>query len=245
MTTNPTIEQMLAHRSIRAYADDPIPRDDIETAVRAGQMAATSSAVQAYCVIRVAEPSARRRIAELTGPQEKVRLAPEFFVICGDSRRHRLVGEREGRAYDTRLEAFLVAVIDASLFAQNMALAFESMGYGCCYIGGLRNDLPEVDRVLELPEGVYPLYGLCVGRPAQDPGARPRLSVEGVLFEDRYPSDEQILRVIDEYDSAYEAYLRERGAEPAPWSARMATLHAEPRRTVLAEYYRGKGAVLS
>jgi len=244
MTTTPAIDLMLEHRSIRSYTDEPVPPEHVEAAVRAGQMASTSSAVQAACVIRVSDPGARAELADLAGPQQKIVLAPEFFVICGDTRRHRLVARRHNTEYRATLEAFMVAIVDATLFAQNMVLAFESLGYGCCYIGGLRNDLDRVDRVLALPEGVYPLYGLCVGRPDEKPGPRPRLPVHAVLFDDRYPGDEAMLGLIDRYDGRYAEYLTQRGAEPTPWSERMASMHSAPRRTDLAHYYRSKGASL-
>lgn len=245
---NPVVAQMLAHRSIRAYTDEPVAPEDLREAVRAGQAAATSSAVQAYCCIRVTDPAARREIADLAGPQRKIVHAPEFLVICADSRRHRLLCRREGLAYDQRFEAFLVGVIDATLFAQNMVLALESMGYGTCYIGGLRNDLARVDRALQLPEGVYPVYALCVGRPAQAPAPRPRLPVDAVLFDGAYPSDDDLLGRLSEYDDAYRAYLEERGAPAAQagagWSGAMAGKHATPTREDLARYYAAKGARL-
>ncbi len=242
---NDVIRAMRAHRSVRAYTDEPIPHEAVVAAVEAGQAAATSSAVQAYCVIRVTDRQHRSRLAELTGPQEKVAVAPEFFIICGDSRRHRLLAERAGERYEQKLEAFLVSVIDATLCAQNMVLAFESMGYGTCYIGGLRNHLAEVDRLLGLPHGVYPLYGLCVGRPAQDPGLRPRLPIGGVLFQDAYPQDDDLLESVAAYDAVYEQYLRERGAtNPGGWSAAMAGKFASVTRPDIADYYRSKGAVL-
>ena len=103
---------------------------------------------------------------------------------------------RDGAPHSARLEAFLLAVIDATLFAQNLVLAFESLGYGICYIGGLRNHIAEVDRLLGLPTGVYPLYGLCVGVAAEQPMARPRLPLEAVYFEGRYPDDETMLQLL-------------------------------------------------
>ena len=118
-------------------------------------------------------------------------------MICGDTRRHRLLAATRGEVYDTRLEAFLLAAVDASLFAQNMALALESMGYGICYIGGLRNDLPGVQDVLGCPEGVYPMFGMCTGHPADDPISRPRIDPAGVLFEERYPDDQTMLDELD------------------------------------------------
>ena len=54
------------------------------------------------------------------------------------------------------------------LASQNAALAAESLGFGIVYIGGLRTRIEEVAELLELPEGVYPVYGMCIG--VADPG---------------------------------------------------------------------------
>jgi FMN reductase (NADPH) len=85
-----------------------------------------------------------------------------------------------------------------------------------------------------------------VGLPADDADAtrRPRLPVDAVLFEDTYPSDERMLEHVEGYDEVYAAYLQRRGAEPRGWSAAMARMHTEPRRTDLASYYTSKGADL-
>jgi len=243
---NPTIESLLAHRSIRRFTDDSVPDDHIREAVRAGQAASTSSAVQAYCLIRVRNDEHRNRLVALTGRQEKVAQCGAFFVICGDVRRHRVIASRAGREYRSRLEGFLVAAIDAALFAQNMCVAFESMGYGICYIGGLRNNLGEVDALLGLPHGVYPLFGLCVGTPAETPDPRPRLPVDAVLFDGSYPTDDDLLRTLDEYDASYETYLRERGAPtPRGWSQSIADKYLDAVRTDIGGYYTSKGADLT
>ncbi len=233
-SSNETISLIRSHRSVRSYKADPVPDDHIHQAVEAGQAAATSSAIQAYCLLHITRPAERQELAELCGSQEHITDCGAFFIVCGDTHRHRLLAQRAGQRYDARLEAFLLAVIDATLFAQNLVLAFESMGYGICYIGGLRNNLPAIDRLLELPEGVYPLYGLCVGVAAEQPDARPRLPVHSVLFEDRYADDKDILRAVDEYDAA------------APgWAQRMVRKFTEPRRTDVGPYYSGKGANLT
>lgn len=240
---NPTFELLLSHRSIRAFTPQPVPDEHIRLAVEAGQMASTSSAVQAYSVIRVRSPETRARIAELAGNQAKVSEAGAFMVICGDTRRHRLACRRDGRTYDQRLESFLVATIDTALFAEKMVVAFESMGYGICYIGGLRNDLPRLAELLAIPEGVYPYFGLCVGLPAEQPSRRPRLPVPLVLHEERYPDDRAVLDDLAAYDADYQRYLTERGAkDTTTWSARMSTKYAVPERPDLAAFYLGRGA---
>jgi nitroreductase len=242
---NPTLEVLGAHRTIRRYTDDPVEEEHVRAAVQAGQRASTSSAVQAYALLRVRDRATRERLAALTGDQEKVARAGAFFVVLGDTRRHRLACAREGVDYDARLEAFLVAVIDASLFAQNVCVAFESLGYGICYVGGLRNDLAAVDRLLALPRGVYPLYGLCVGRPAEDPLPRPRLPLDAVLLEERYPDDDNVLGHLDAHEAAVGAYYAERGLEGRTWAAGVAAALSAPRRPALAATYAEKGADLS
>lgn len=244
---NPTLDLLLAHRSIRAFTADPVPDSHIEAAITAGQAASTSSAVQAYCVIRITDPDTRREIAELAGNQRYVESAPAFFIICADSRRHRLLAEAHDAPYDTRLEAFLVSTIDAALFAQNTVVAFESLGYGICYIGGIRNNLPRLDRLLEIPEGVYPLFGLCVGKPAQHPGPRPRLPLDAVLMHERY-DDKAATQAVEQYDDTYRDYLKARNAPESQtakaWSGRMAEYHDALRRAGVAAYYTSKGARL-
>lgn len=238
------VDLLMRHRSIRRYRDEPIPDEVLARAVRAGQAASTSSAVQATTLVDVRDPAMRARLAELAGGQRQVETAARFLVACGDVRRHRLAAAVHGRPYDTRLEAFLVAAIDAALLAQNLCVALESLGYGICYIGGLRNELAEVDRLLGLPEGVLPLFGLCAGVPDEAPAPRPRLPLAAVLATDHYPDDEQTARHLAAYDATYRDHLRDRGAEPRGWTERMAELHAAPRREHLAEFYRSKGARL-
>ncbi|MFK7759241.1 MAG: NADPH-dependent oxidoreductase [Phycisphaerales bacterium] len=241
---NPTIDTMHAHRSIRKFKASDIPTEHITTAMHAGQAAATSSAVQPYCIIHITDSKKRQAIADLAGPQQKVHDCGAFFVICADLRKHMLITERAGNTYTTGLEAFLVGSIDASLFAQNFTLALESMGYGTCYIGGIRNDLPKLNEVLNLPQGVLPLYGLCAGFPDESPNHRPRLAPQAMLFENAYPTDEENLAHIDQYDELYQQYLTDRGASPATWSESIAKKYSYAAREGLADFYVSKSAKL-
>ena len=242
MNENPVIDCIARHRTVRRYADRPVPDADVRRAVEAAQMAATSSNIQAYGLLRVRDAERRARLVELTGGQPQVASAGAFFVVCGDQRRHRLLAEREGRAFEPNLETFLLAAVDAALFAQNLVLAFESMGYGICYIGGLRNELPKVDALLALPADVFPFYGLCAGWPAEDPGQRPRLPVDAVLFEERYPDDAAMLEQIGAYDRVMAGYYAARGKPGYDWAGGISRKFARPSREHLFEYYRSKGA---
>lgn len=242
---NPVLDQIQAHRSIRKYASTPVPDEEIAACVRAAQQAATSSHVQAYGLLQVTDPARREALAELTGGQAQVHEAGAFFVVFGDQRRHRLAARKAGREYAPNLETFLVATIDASLFAQNLVLGFESLGYGTCYIGGLRTRIAEVDLLLELPQDCLPLFGLCVGVPAADAERRARLPLEAVWMKDRYASDEEVEAWIDRHDEEMAREYEARGLSGRSWSGGVARKFERPTREHLLAYYTGKGARLS
>ena len=239
-----TIDTMIAHRTVRKFTDEVLERDVIEKAVRAAQFASTSSNVQAYSCLWVRDTAKRAALVELTGGQPQVAQAGAFFVISGDQRRHRAVARRADSTYSANLETFLLCAVDAALFAQNLVLAFESLGYGICYIGGLREALPKVDQLLEVPAYVFPFYGLCVGRPADDPGQRPRLPLDAVLLEDCFPSASEVEEQVERYDSVMREYYSARGSSGHNWSGGIVAKFRDARRSELAEYYRSKGARL-
>lgn len=242
------LELLSAHRTIRRFEPDEVPDRDVCRVVEAAQMASTSSNVQAYSLLRVRDVKSRELLVEWSGGQPQVARAGAFFVVCADQRRHRLAAESHGRAYEPNLETFLVAVVDASLFAQNLALGFEGLGYGICYIGGLRNRLSDVDQLLELPQDVLPLYGLCAGVPSTDPthapARRPRLPLEAVLCEERYPDDDAMRAAIADYDTTMRSYYEARGQPGYDWSGGVSRKFEQRHRERLRELFLSKGARL-
>src|SRR5690606_36300604 len=82
---------------------------------------------------------------------------------------------------------------------------------GICYIGGIRNNPQEVSELLNLPEHVYPVFGLCLGYPDQDPEVKPRLPLAAILKQDAYDdSDDEAL--VASFDDTMHQYYQERTA---------------------------------
>lgn len=50
---NETIDQLLEHRSVRAFTDKPLPDGTIETLIAAAQSASTSSNLQVWSVVAI------------------------------------------------------------------------------------------------------------------------------------------------------------------------------------------------
>lgn len=231
---------MERHRSVRDFEPTAVPDEHIERAVQAARCAATSSWIHAYHLLQVEDAGERARLAELAGGQAQVSAAGALFVVCGDTRRHELVAARGRHPRAVTDEVQLLAVIDASLFAQNLALAFEAMGYGVCYIGGLRNDLDAVDALLELPGGVLPLFGMTVGVPRDPSATRPRLATRALWTKGRYPSDEGVLAEVDGFDRVAAKHYAARGLAGRDWSGGLWRKFAKPLRERVGPYLREK-----
>jgi FMN reductase (NADPH) len=244
---NQTIETILNHRSIRSFKKSPLSEEEIHTIVKSAQAASTSSYIQAYTIIGVRNPEKKKKLAELAGNQSYVEENGHFFVFCADLYRHENIGKWEGadvRASLESTEKFMVSLIDASLAAQNAAIAAESMGMGICYIGGIRNDLEAVSEVLGLPRHVIPLFGLAVGYPANDSSVKPRLPLHAVYHEDGYKTDEAAMKAeLDRYDETISSYYHERtgGKRSDRWTEQMAKMLSGKKRMYMKEFVEKRG----
>ena len=237
------IELMQSHRSIRKFLNRPVDDQLVRELIVTGQCAATSSYLQGVSVIRVRNPATREKLAVLAGNQLYVAEAPVFMVFCADLRRSGLCCEKHGRpAIEGMTEHFIIATVDVALMAQNVALAAESKELGICYIGGIRNNPEEVSDLLQLPRMVYPVFGLCLGYPDQNPLPKPRLPVDMVLMEETYQQDmdEDLLEV---YDQTIKQYYEQRskGRLSQTWSEQMDKLLGKESRPHMRDFLRKRG----
>jgi nitroreductase len=220
---NPVLETLFSHRSVRAFLPDALSAGTLDLLVAAAQSAPSSSNLQVWSAVAVEDAQGRERFAELVGKQQQVREAPLFLAWLVDlSRLQRLAAERgrqlEGADY---LDTFLMGVIDAALAAQNMVNAAESLGLGTVYIGALRNQPEAVAAALGIQpgDGVYPVFGLCIGRPdpARPSAVKPRLPPSSVLYRERY-TPAPVEQEIGSYDAAMRAFYASQGLPASSWS---------------------------
>lgn len=240
---NPVIELLRAHRSIRKFEARVVDDDVVREIVACGQTAASSSNVQAVSVIQVKSPEKRQKLAELAGGQAYVASAGAFLVYCADLHRAAMACASQGGEFEPGMtEHFMIATIDVALSAQTAVIAAESMGLGICYIGGLRNNPAEVADLLQLPEQVYPVFGLCLGYPAQQPEVKPRLAVDAVLMQEVYDSEGQAEHVAA-YDEVLSQYYLSRtgGKKVSTWSREMKALVGKETRPHMRGFLANRG----
>ena len=237
------MQLLQSHRSIRKFTDEPVDDGMINEIVRCGQAAATSSNLQATTVIRVRNAETRREIAWVAADQKYVTTAGAFLVFCADLNRSRRACEMQGGDFVTGMtEHFIIATVDVALFAQNCAIAAESMGLGICYIGGIRNDLERVSVLLDLPDQVYPVFGFCLGYPAQDPEVKPRLPLSVALKEERYHNSDDTAGILV-YDEKLRNYYKTRtgGTKDSCWTQEMKALVGKESRPHMREFLKSRG----
>ena len=218
---NDILKALLSHRSVRAYRTDPLPAGTLELLIAAAQSAASSANLQAFSVVAVEDPARKARLASLCRDQRHIIEAPLFLVWLADlSRLQRVAGSTNVRANGLEyLESFLLAVIDATLAAQNAAVAAESLGLGTVYIGALRNRPEEVAAELALPPQVLPVFGLVVGYPDESRPAeiKPRLPVSAILHREQYAVANESTSLAA-YDTTLAAFQTSQQLPPIGWT---------------------------
>jgi nitroreductase len=242
---NDFISLLQAHRSIRTFTDKAIEQECLETLIQAGQAAATSSFIQACTVIQVAKGDKRDQLASFAGNQSYVAAAPVFLVFCADMHRHKVACEMHGESIQSGYtEQFLTASVDCALFAQNVVIAAESMGLGSCYIGGIRNEIEQVANLLELPDLVFPVFGLCLGYPDQQPEIKPRLPLSSVLKQERYDCETDQAALVT-YDQQIEKYYQTRSSakKQKNWTEQISTMLQKEARPHLLPFLNKKGFI--
>ena len=240
---NEVIQLIKSHRSIRKFKDTPIEESILLEIIEAAQWASSSSFVQAYSIIGVQDKETKKKLAELCGEQSYVESCPVFLVFCGDLHRLELacrVHEREMVGHYT--ESFIMATVDAALASQNAMLAAESLGLGGVYIGGIRNHPEEVSRLLGLPAYIYPVFGMCLGYPDQNPEKKPRLPVSVIFKRERYENtgDLEQIQIYDEEISRYYE-RRTKGQRRDTWTQQMAEKMEKETRPHMKTYLEKRG----
>lgn len=240
---NETINLLKAHKSIRKFKNQYIEEEKIKEIIECAQSASTSSFIQAYSIIRVEDKNKRKSIAALAGNQVYVEECPLFLVFCGDLNRHKIACEMNEKTMEEGYtESFILATVDATLAAQNALIAAESLGLGGVYIGGIRNNPLEVSNILNLPSNVYPVFGMCLGYPDDNPDKKQRLPLEIILKVDEYTCEEDIEK-LKEYDESIKDYYIKRtdGKRSDTWTNQISNIMSKPQRPHMKKFLENQG----
>ncbi|MDC4233951.1 NADPH-dependent oxidoreductase [Actinomyces sp. B33] len=211
---NDTIRAQMGHRTIRAFTDDPLGDDVLTTLYEVARHTASSSFLQQTTILRVTDPAIREELHLASGQPYVGGTRGELLVFIADQYRNSRI-RAEGGVDNEPLERtnlLLTALHDTLLSAQNVVVAAESMGLGTCYLGSILADPRRVIAALDLPPLTFPVVGLLVGRPAQDPQYKPRLPLSVITGENTYPRLDSYSEALVDYDALVTEYYDLRDA---------------------------------
>jgi nitroreductase len=197
---NPVLETLWAHRSTRSYKDSPVPEVVMDLILEAAQRAPTSSNLQSYSIVVIDEQGLLDAMCVLGGNQRFVAECGALLVFCSDISRHIHICRERGYPYrGDQINTLLVTHGDAILACQNASVAAQSMGFGTCMMGNVRNDPPAVSDLLGLPKYVFASVGLAIGVRNEDMGLKPRLPRRVMVSRNCY-SDAYLKDGLADYD---------------------------------------------
>jgi len=192
MISNPVIEAMMNRKSIRKYTDKTPSDEVVSTIVRAGQQAPFAAQLNSLLLSRDRSKNAFS--------------APLLFTVCADCHKIELIMSRRNWELVTNdITMLLFGIQDATLMAENMVIAAESLGLGSCFLGNAPNIADKIAKKYKLPKRVFPFVQLAMGYPAENPPPRPRYPMDYFMFEDEYPefNEETISKAMTEMDEGY------------------------------------------
>lgn len=247
------LARIAGHRSHRKFATGEVAPALLRLLYACAFSAPSKSDLQQADILHVADRAKVKAIAQGIPDMPWIAQAPVFLMFLANNRRIRQIGAWRGKPFvNDHLDHFMNAAVDAGIVMMNFIRAAEAVGLGCCPISAVRNHPREVSRLLELPEGVFPVAGLCAGYPAEAGRISPRLALDATVHVDRY-DDSHTKGEIEAYDRrrhASQPYRRQRHADRYPdapfygWSEDKARQYSVPERADFGAYIREQGFTL-
>jgi len=187
---NEVIRQLYARKSTRAFLDKPIPLEAKEAILQAAVMAPTAGNQQLYTILDITAQEIKDQLVKSCDNQPFIASAPMVLIFCADCRKWYEAFRAAGcQPRKPGVGDLLLAVSDTNIAAQNAVVAAESMGIGSCYIGDVMENAEVHQKMLGLPQYVFPAAMLVFGYPTQQQKERTkpqRVEMKHVVHENAY-----------------------------------------------------------
>ncbi|WP_430617665.1 hypothetical protein IGI86_000250 [Enterococcus sp. AZ188] len=218
---NETIELLHNHRTYRQFDPDyRLSQEQVTAILTAARQAPSWMNGQGYSILVIDDPQIRQQIVEWNPGNPHIAASSLFLLFLADLNRTKKVAEKKQTPYpiDEGYQPLLIATTDASIALQSGAIAAESLGLGTVISGSVRKDSAKIAELLHLPEYVYPVAGLSIGKPIVEMKVKPRLPEEAVIHYNHY--HDYSYEAIEAYDQTMTDFGEAR--ETKPWSEKFA-----------------------
>lgn len=166
---SPVLEAIYQRRSIREFTDEEVSPELLREIVRAGHWAPSGLNNQPWRFVIVRDPEIRSRLAEQTHYGHIVRAARALIAVFLDK------------------DAMYDEVKDhqaAGACIQNILLATEALGLGGVWLGQIRKNKTEVNRILKLGPHLDLMAVVALGHPLHRNQKSKRKQLEEVILNE-------------------------------------------------------------
>ena len=164
------LDTIFARKSVRAYADEPVSPQEVETLLKAAMAAPSGRNIQPWRFVVVRDPAVKAKLA--VGFNKMIATAPVAIVLCGQTTKESGEPNRNWTA-------------DCAAATENLLLAAEAMGLGAVWTACYPYDerMSPAIEALGLPGDVKPYAIIPLGRPAGDSAPKDKWRPENIHYE--------------------------------------------------------------
>ena len=225
---NDTINQLQNHRTYRNFDKNyQLADEELQAILDSARQAPSWQNGQLYSIIVVHDHTIRQKLVELSPRNPHIKDSSVFLVFLADLKRTQKIAKKHNAPYRVgdSVDPLLVATADAALALENAVVAVEALGLASVVVGGIRNEIDGVAELLHLPDYVFPVAGLTIGKPTVAMEIKPRLPEKAVVHYDTYQEYDYAL--IEDYDVTMKKFGEKR--ETKDWTKKFLDVYsAEP-----------------
>lgn len=200
-------EAIRRRRSIRKFKPDPIPEEKIKILLESARLAPSGTNTQPWRFVVVKDDDTKRKLQKAAHNQRHIKRAPVIIVCCADLKAFKDFPERvdeliesgalpertrevfipylrKGMSTVKRESLVIAAAANVAIAIEHIVLQAVEIGLGTCWIRWYEDN--EVKKILDIPDHVEVMALLPVGLPDEEPAPRPRLSLDKIVFSEKY-----------------------------------------------------------
>jgi nitroreductase len=200
-------EAIRKRRSIRKFKPDPIPEEKIRLLLESARLAPSGTNTQPWRFIVIKDNDTKKKLQEAAHNQRHINRAPVIIVCCADLKAFKEFPERvdeliesgalpektrevfvpylkKGMDTVTKDALIVAAAANVAIAVEHIVLQAVEIGLGTCWVRWYEDD--KVKEILDIPEHVEVMALLPVGVPDEEPFPRPRLSLDKIVYSEKY-----------------------------------------------------------
>ncbi|MBV7390289.1 nitroreductase family protein [Enterococcus alishanensis] len=236
---NQMLDLLQTRRTYRDFDENyQLSEEELQVILSAARQAPTWMNGQFYSIFVVKDSSIREKLVAMNPGNPHMLKSSVFLIFVADLNRSKKVADKYEVDFPIieGIDPLLTAVTDTALAMNSATLAAESLGLGSVIVGSIRKDIDAISQLLNLPDYMFPVAGMSIGKPTVEMKVKPRLPEEAIVFYDTFKDYDY--QVIEKYDETMDKFAEAR--ETKIWSQKFADYFSQKPNTAVDQFLKDK-----